>query len=81
MLPTYLSLSLLSDGTLNPNGVRFGSSEIYNIGTGRPQTCCWVLGSQGLLGVVTSGRSGRRALPALYLGPLPWMSGHQLSPL
>ena len=21
-----------SDGTLNPNGVRFGSSEIYNIG-------------------------------------------------
>lgn len=23
---------LCSDGTLNPNGVRFGSSEIYNIG-------------------------------------------------
>ena len=22
-----------SDGTLNPNGVRFGSSEIYNIGS------------------------------------------------
>lgn len=21
-----------SDGTLNPNGVRFGSAEIYNIG-------------------------------------------------
>lgn len=25
-------VSLSSDGTLNPNGVRFGSSEIYNIG-------------------------------------------------
>lgn len=24
---------LCSDGTLNPNGVRFGSSEIYNIGS------------------------------------------------
>lgn len=23
---------IFSDGTLNPNGVRFGSSEIYNIG-------------------------------------------------
>ena len=23
---------LCSDGTLNPNGVRFGSAEIYNIG-------------------------------------------------
>uniref|UniRef100_A0A8C9AQW1 Acetoacetyl-CoA synthetase n=1 Tax=Prolemur simus TaxID=1328070 RepID=A0A8C9AQW1_PROSS len=26
-----------SDGTLNPNGVRFGSSEIYNIGEQRSQ--------------------------------------------
>lgn len=25
-----------SDGTLNPNGVRFGSSEIYNIGMQSP---------------------------------------------
>lgn len=25
-------VSLSSDGTLNPNGVRFGSSEIYNVG-------------------------------------------------
>jgi len=24
--------SFFSDGTLNPNGVRFGSSEIYHIG-------------------------------------------------
>ena len=24
--------NLYSDGTLNPNGVRFGSAEIYNIG-------------------------------------------------
>lgn len=23
---------VFSDGTLNPNGVRFGSAEIYNIG-------------------------------------------------
>lgn len=30
------ALPLSSDGTLNPNGVRFGSSEIYNIGTPRP---------------------------------------------
>lgn len=30
---SFCSPSLfLSDGTLNPNGVRFGSSEIYNIG-------------------------------------------------
>lgn len=26
------SVFFCSDGTLNPNGVRFGSSEIYNIG-------------------------------------------------
>lgn len=29
-------VSLSSDGTLNPSGVRFGSSEIYNIGTHFP---------------------------------------------
>ena len=27
-----LLFSFYSDGTLNPNGVRFGSAEIYNIG-------------------------------------------------
>ena len=26
------NLYLTSDGVLNPNGVRFGSAEIYNIG-------------------------------------------------
>lgn len=31
-LETELVFVLGSDGTLNPNGVRFGSSEIYNIG-------------------------------------------------
>lgn len=29
-------VSLSSDSTLNPNGVRFGSSEIYNIGERSP---------------------------------------------
>ena len=29
-VPSHVRLH--SDGTLNPNGVRFGSSEIYNIG-------------------------------------------------
>lgn len=32
----FMTSSLSSDGTLNPNGVRFGSSEIYNIGMRSP---------------------------------------------
>ena len=39
---------IFSDGTLNPNGVRFGSAEIYNVGKFFILFRFWKLKSQGL---------------------------------
>lgn len=49
-LRVHAHVSLPSDGTLNPNGVRFGSSEIYNIGRRLPlHGRCQVPGREGVL--------------------------------
>ena len=45
-LQTKINL-FFSDGTLNPNGVRFGSAEIYNVGKFYTLFPFWKLESQG----------------------------------
>lgn len=54
-----MTSSLSSDGTLNPNGVRFGSSEIYNIGTCVPSRPVLLWSSRGAGALVQSPAASR----------------------